>query len=167
MWLWYSLREQSLFYFSASNPGIYTGGMMGESKSEVLSLVPDELKPKTILIKLPSSTESILKRMNETGLEFPVIFKPDLGERGWMVRKINNAQDLAQYLSEINVDFLIQDLIELPLEFGVFYVRFPSEQNGFVNSITGKEFLFVEGDGKKTLYELISQRIVHDCNGIF
>jgi hypothetical protein len=37
----------------------------------------------------------------------------------------------------------------------VFYVRFPSEKNGFVNSITAKEFLYVMGDGTKTLRELI------------
>src|SRR5262249_34649393 len=36
-----------------------------------------------------------------------------------------------------------------------FYVRFPNEQHGFVNSITAKEFLYVQGDGKKTLRELI------------
>ncbi|MGC4023020.1 MAG: hypothetical protein QM734_14295 [Cyclobacteriaceae bacterium] len=158
MWLWYSLRERSFFYFSASNPGIYTGGMMGESKFQVLSLVPDELKPKTILVKLPSSIEEIQKRMLEENLVFPVIFKPDLGERGWMVKRINNPQEAIEYLSSIKIDFLIQEFVDLPLEFGVFYTRFPSEQNGFVNSITGKEFLFVEGNGKSTLSELIIEK---------
>src|SRR5882757_2068940 len=50
MWLWYSLRERSFFYFSASNPGILSGGMMGESKFDVLSLLPEEVKPRTLLI---------------------------------------------------------------------------------------------------------------------
>jgi hypothetical protein len=36
LWIWYALKERSLFYFSASNPSIPTGGMMGESKYEVL-----------------------------------------------------------------------------------------------------------------------------------
>src|SRR5258708_18079201 len=94
MWLWYSLRERSFFYFSASNPGILTGGMLGESKYEVLSLLPDEVKPKTILIKFPSSKEEVLKKMEETRLEFPVIFKPDLGERCWMVRRIDRLTNI-------------------------------------------------------------------------
>lgn len=155
MWLWYSFKERSPFYFSASNPGIYTGGMLGESKYEVLSLVPPELKPKTVLIKIPSSIELIKEKMHEAGLSYPIIFKPDLGERGWMVRRIHNEKEAAEYLDEIKIDFIIQELVDLPLEFGVYYTRFPAEENGFVNSITGKEFLYVKGDGKKTLRELI------------
>lgn len=155
MWLWYSLKERSFFYFTASNPGIYTGGMMGESKFEVLSMLPEEVKPKTVLIEYSSSLETVNKLMQEHDFTFPVIFKPDLGERGWMVRRINNEHDVQQYLSEIKIDFLIQELVQLPLEFGVFYMRFPNEERGYVNSITAKEFLHVSGDGQKTLRELI------------
>jgi hypothetical protein len=155
MWLWYSLKERSFFYFTASNPGIYTGGMMGESKFEVLSKLPEEVKPKTILIKHDASLVEVKQMLSENTMVFPLIFKPDLGERGWMVRKINNEQEALQYLAEIKIDFVIQELVDLPLEFGVFYVRFPNEDHGFVNSITAKEFLYVQGDGRKTLRELI------------
>ena len=156
-WIWYALKERSLFYFTASNPGILTGGMMGESKFDVLSLVPPEVKPKTVLINLPSSTKTVLEVMEKNALAFPVIFKPDLGERGWMVRRIQNEAEVGQYLSEIKIDFLIQELVDLPLEFGVYYVRFPGEENGIVNSITAKEFLCIEGDGKKTIQQLESK----------
>lgn len=157
LWIFYALRERSLFYFSASNPGILAGGMMGESKAAVLDLVPTEVKPKTVLIRLPASLEDILVVFKTHGFSFPVIFKPDLGERGWMVRKINSEGDVMQYLSEIRIDFIVQELVDLPLEFGVFYVRLPSQQNGLVNSITMKEFLSVTGDGKKTLRDLIME----------
>ncbi len=158
MWLWYSLKERSLFYFTASNPGIFTGGMMGESKYEVLSLLPEEVKPKTILIKIPSSVAEVTKQRKDASIAFPVICKPDLGERGWFVRRINNEDELIQYLSEIKIDFIVQELVDLTLEFGVYYVRFPEKENGFVNSVTSKEFLFVEGGGKKTLQELILEK---------
>jgi hypothetical protein len=158
MWLWYSLKERSFFYFSASNPGILSGGMMGESKFEVLSLLPDEVKPKSILINYPSTLEVLTRKMNDASLSFPVIFKPDLGERGWMVKRINDENEAVQYLSEIKIDFIVQELIDLPLEFGVYYVRFPEKESGFVNSITSKEFLFVEGNGKKMLQELILEK---------
>src|SRR6267154_3487736 len=124
MWLWYSLRERSLFYFSASNPGILSGGMMGESKFEVLSQIPDDLKPRTILIRLPASKDLITKKIEEAGLSFPLIFKPDLGERGWMVKRIDHLEHIEQYLSEIKLNFIIQELIDSPLEFGVYYIRF-------------------------------------------
>ena len=156
--MWYALKERSLIYFSASNPSILTGGMMGESKFEVLNLVPTEVKPKMALVKLPSTHEQVLEVMKKNGFTFPVIFKPDLGERGWMVRKINNDQQIDQYLSEIKIDFILQELVDLPLEFGVFYVRFPNEENGVVNSITAKEFLSIDGDGKKTIQELILEK---------
>ena len=131
---------------------------MGESKFEVLELVPNEVKPKAILIKHSATTESVLLALRENGLSFPVIFKPDMGERGWMVRKIKSEEDVLQYLKEIKIDFLAQELVDLPLEFGVYYLRFPDKQNGFVNSITMKEFLSVEGDGKKTIAELILEK---------
>ncbi len=158
MWAWYALKERSLFYFSASNPSILTGGMMGESKYEILKRIPDSAKPKTILVKLPTSKTELVETLKKNGFSLPIIFKPDVGERGWMVRRIKNEADLEKYLSEIKIDFIAQELIEFPLEFGVFYTCFPSEQSGFVNSITGKEFLSITGDGKKTVQELILEK---------
>ncbi len=131
---------------------------MGESKYDVLKLVPDSLKPKTILIKLPASVTHVTEVMRDAGLTLPVIFKPDLGESGWMVKRIKNEQEIEHYLNEIKIDFIAQELVDLPLEFGVYYIRFPSQENGFVNSITGKEFLSVTGDGRKTLQELIMEK---------
>ena len=134
------------------------GGMFGESKFEVLEKVPIPSKPKTILIKLPATTTTVLQQMCERGLTFPIIFKPDLGERGWMVRKISNEEDIGNYLEKIKIDFLAQELVDLPLEFGVFYVRYPGEAFGRVTSIVGKEMLNVTGDGRKTLQVLILEK---------
>lgn len=157
-WIWLSLKARSLFFFSASNPGILAGGMMGESKADVMERIPASVKPTTVLVKLPATIEDVVRLIEANGMRLPVIFKPDLGERGWMVRKIQNRQDIGQYLSEIRVDFIIQELVTLPLEFGVFYYRMPDEENGVVNSITLKEFLSVTGDGAKSLRELIQEK---------
>jgi hypothetical protein len=154
-WLWLSLKARSLFFFSASNPGILSGGMMGESKTEVLRKVPREIVPKTILVRLPVDIDAVLHIMNENNLAFPVIFKPDIGERGWLVRRINSAADIERYISEVPIDFIIQDYVTEPLEFGVFYYRYPGSDNGVVSSITAKEFLFVVGDGQSRLGQLI------------
>jgi hypothetical protein len=154
-WLWLSLKARSLLFFSASNPEIPSGGMMGESKYDVLTLVPDQFKPKTLRVRMPVSAQQISEILQQNQLMLPVVFKPDLGERGWMVRIIKNQGDIDQYLKEIKIDFIIQELVNLPLEFGVFYVRYPNDEKGYVNSITMKEFLHVTGDGKSTLQELI------------
>lgn len=154
-WFWLSIKARSFFFFSASNPSIYTGGMLGESKKDALDLVPDSLKPKTILIKLPTTEVDVLLVIQNAGLNFPIIFKPDLGERGWMVRKIKNEVQLKQYIVEVPTDFLVQEFLDLPLEFGVFYVRKPSEPTGKVISVNSKEMLAVTGNGRETLAKLI------------
>lgn len=158
-WLLLALKERSIFFFSASNPGILSGGMMGESKSEVLGMIPDAIKPKTRIVKLPATKDDVLKKIRENDLSFPLIFKPDLGERGWMVRKIEDERDIERYLSEIRINFIIQELVDLPLEFGVFYVRYPDRSHGRVTSITMKKFLTVTGNGSRTLRDLI---LAHD-----
>src|ERR1041384_2548388 len=71
MWLWYSLKERSLFYFTASNPGIFAGGMMGESKFDVLSMLPGEVKPKSALVSYPSTTDKVIAIMKDASLAFP------------------------------------------------------------------------------------------------
>jgi len=158
LWIWYALKERSLFYFSASNPSILSGGMMGESKWDVMKLIPDSVKPKTILIKFPATTPQVLSAIEAAGLSLPVIFKPDIGELGWLVRKIKSVADIDQYLAEIKIDFIVQEFVNLPLEYGVYYVRFPSQPTGFINSITGKIFLSVTGNGSKNLKQLILEK---------
>ena len=72
--------------------------------------------------------------------------------------QIKDAYDVESYLKEIRIDFLAQKLVDLPLEFGVFYVRYPDQTTGRVTSIVGKEMLNVVGTGTKTLEELIFEK---------
>lgn len=154
-YLWLSLRARSFFFFTASNPGIEMGGMLGESKFKILDKIPSAYKANTIFIARNSSLTQIKNQMSEADLKFPVIFKPDLGERGYRVKRINNETEAQQYVNTFKFDFLIQELVELPEEFGVFYRRLPSQQKGEVFSIVGKELLTVTGNGRNTLEELI------------
>jgi hypothetical protein len=154
-WLWLSLKARSIFFFSASNPGIPMGGMFGESKFEILKNIPAQYVPRTIRISLPASASDALRVMSENGFQLPVVFKPDIGERGYMVERILEESQIVRYLSTVRVDFLVQEIVDLPQEFGVFYRRFPDQENGEVISIVMKEMLSVTGDGASTLRELI------------
>ena len=129
--------------------------MLGESKYDVLKLVPDQYKPKTVFVDYPATKTRILDLLHQHHFQFPVIFKPDLGERGFMVKRIFNEDDIDAYLKKIKVNFLIQELIDLPVECGVFYTRFPNEKDGKVTSVVLKEMLVVAGNGFATLQELI------------
>jgi hypothetical protein len=154
-WLWFGLKARSLIFFSASNPCILMGGMFGESKYDMLRKIPDQYVAKSAVIQYPATSETVSQIIRSVGLSFPVIFKPDLGERGWMVRRINSREDIEKYLEEIKINFIVQEFIDLPLEFGVFYRRFPSRQEGEVVSIVMKEMLTVVGDGESSLRDLI------------
>lgn len=131
------------------------GGMFGESKYDILRRIPPVYVPPTVLINMPVSTEEVLSRIETSGMTLPVIFKPDIGERGFMVRKICDDNDIRRYLADIRSPFLVQELLQEPLEFGVFYCKFPGERCGRVTSVVAKEMLSVTGDGKSTLEQLI------------
>jgi len=153
--IWLSLRARSLLFFSASNPGITMGGMFGESKFEVLDKIPSRYIPVTVRIRANSTLEEVMRVIARQRFAFPLIFKPDLGERGFMVERIKSEKDVEAYLSRIKFDFLIQELVDLPLEFGVFYTRFPNTGSGKVTSVVMKEMLTVTGDGTSSLQQLI------------
>jgi hypothetical protein len=154
-WLWLSVRARSFVFFSASNPGIPMGGMFGESKYDILKQISPIYVPRTLLVSLPSSVAEIMGQIKQAGMQLPLIFKPDIGERGFMVKRIDRESDIENYLAKTKVRFLIQDLVQLPLEFGVFYMKLPTERKGRVISLIGKEMLTVTGDGRSTLQELI------------
>ena len=155
---WLCLRARSLIFFSASNPGIPMGGMFGESKYDVLKKIPQKFIPNSLLIQFPTSKETVIKDIRSHGFQFPLILKPDLGERGFMVNRIIREEDIDVYLSKMKFNFIVQELVDLPLEFGIFYTRFPHKEKGFVSSIVMKEMLAVTGDGKSTLQMLILKK---------
>lgn len=131
------------------------GGMFGESKYDVLKKIPSVYVPKTILIPRGSTVESVSQILCVEGIKFPLIFKPDLGERGFMVKRIDDVPALTEYLSRMKFDFIAQEHIDYPLEYGVFYTRFPDQEKGNVTSIVMKEMLSITGDGHSTMQELI------------
>lgn len=152
-----SVRARSLFFFSASNPTIETGGMFFESKWKIFQLLPKEYFPSTIFIDESDSFDLIKQKMKDAFISFPVIAKPDRGERGWMVKKINSVSELEAYHRSAKISFLIQSYIDHPLEFSIFYYRHPNNENGIISSVTFKRLLTITGDGVSTVDELIKK----------
>jgi len=132
--------------------------MLGESKYDVLELIPDQYKPKTKIVEYPAGKERVLDIIRHNHFQFPLIFKPDLGERGFMVKRIFSERDVDEYIKKIKTSFLIQELVDLPVECGVFYTRFPDEKEGKVTSLVVKEMLTVTGNGISTLQGLILEK---------
>jgi hypothetical protein len=154
---WLSLKARTPFFFFATNPGIESGGLLIESKKDILDMIPGKLKPKTLFFKYPSSLEEILAEMHESGIYFPVIAKPDYGERGWMVEKIEDTEELRKYVNQLRINLIVQEYVDLPVELGILYFRIPGEKRGHVSSVTAKILLHVTGDGSSTVGMLIRQ----------
>jgi len=92
--------------------------------------------------------------MRETSLSYPIVLKPDVGERGHGVHFVYSDDEVATFFQVNRGPTIAQEYIQ-GQEFGIFYVRYPSQARGSIISITVKEMIAVVGDGKKTLERLI------------
>ncbi len=162
LWAYYSLRARSIFFFNACNPTIRNGGFLAESKKEIYDLIPSQYYPKTILLNQYSTLHVVLTTLKNSGISYPLIAKPDIGLRGSAVKKIQTEDELLEYAGKANFDYLLQDMIPFPNEFGIFYVRFPHQKVGKITGIVGKEFLIVTGDGISTIEKLIKKNRRHE-----
>ena len=155
LWAFYALKARTIFFFNACNPKIKNGGFMAESKKEIYDLIPQKYYPKTELIKENNDFQNVISILEKAQIQFPFIAKPDIGLRGSAVKKIHNLEDLKEYNSNANFDYLLQDLIPYANEVGIFYVRFPNEKKGKVTGIVAKEYVIIHGDGIATIEQLI------------
>ncbi len=156
VWFWYCLRSGSMWFFSSSNPTITFGGFEGAGKKEMYDQLPPDLVPRTIYIMHDLPYEEVKKRITEAGFTYPFIVKPDIGMKGILFRKIDTEEQLIKYHERIPVEYIVQDLVELPVEVSVFYYRYPLNEKGTVSGFIDKELLHVKGDGIHTLKELIA-----------
>ena len=155
VWIWYCIKARSLWFFSSSNPTLTFGGFEGESKKEMYDQLPADTFPQTIYIQNGIPFEEVEKTISDNGFTYPFVVKPDVGMKGILFRKIDDREQLRKYHERMPVEYIVQGLIELPIELSVFYYRHPASERGLISGMIQKELLEVTGDGKSTLWELI------------
>jgi hypothetical protein len=136
------------------------GGLVGESKGAVLAGLacgaPD-LVARTLPLP-PGPTAGRLAAveafLREQDLAFPVVVKPDVGERGHGVAIVRDAESLAGHLAAHPEALLAQEYVA-GCELGLFYVRAPGAVRGRLTSIAEKRPIAVIGDGRRPLEDLI------------
>lgn len=153
-----ALRSRTTTFFSAANPGIYLSGFGLESKYDTIQKVPAAHRPKSLRLPPRAAWAEVERALRNTGIDFPLIAKPDVGFRGLLVQKIVSPQELRAYLEQYPFPFLLQEFLTQPAEVGVLYYRLPEWDRGKITSLTLKEFLSVEGDGRSTVEELIERK---------
>ena len=150
-----SIKAKHPVFFLTINPAIKYSGHGTESKYETIQMIPQIYRPLSILIHSGSTINDVLSKIKEKKIHFPLIAKPDIGFRGYLVKKIDSKDELEIYLKKNRLDIIIQEFIDYKNECGILYYRLPGEKQGKITSITLKKFLTVTGNGKSNLSELI------------
>lgn len=156
-WLWYCLRSGSAWFFTPSNPTLTFGGFEGEGKQEMYALLPTHLYPQTQFIEPTEPFAQVKERVEQAGFTYPFCTKPDVGMKGLLFRKIDNEAQFEAYHQQVPATYMVQELVQYPLEVSIFYYRHPSQSKGVISGFIQKELMEVAGDGKTTLLQLIRQ----------
>lgn len=152
------IKFRSFKFYKYSNPSIINGGFYEDSKFKIYNLLPKYLYPKTVFVDI-ERLKNIEELILQSQLQFPLIVKPDIGCRGIGVQKVNTLEELMHYGKKAKGNYLIQELVELPNEIGLFYYRLPNKENGKITGITIKKFLTVEGNGKDSIEKLMKKNL--------
>lgn len=157
LWLWYAAKAKAFWWFSPANPTLTFAGFDGEGKREMYEQLPTELYPKTIYLQPSLPFDDVKRTVEENGFTYPFCVKPDVGLKGFLFRKVDDEEKLRLYHEKIPVAYLVQELIEAPLEVSVFYYRHPAKEKGVISGFIQKDMMHVFGNGVQTLRELIVQ----------
>ena len=157
------IKHRSLLAFTASNHAIPGSGIKGESKSEILHQLSRGLKnfgsvaPFAKIEYTPDKRDLSMAaqyKIRKLRLKFPIVLKPDVGERGNGVVIAKTVAELDHFVAAATGDFIVQKFIP-GREFGVFYFRYPNRSAGEILAITDKRLITLTGDGVSNLETLI------------
>ncbi|WGK69999.1 hypothetical protein P0082_03830 [Candidatus Haliotispira prima] len=168
--LYWTLRLRSLAFMTVVNPCMEFGGLLNYSKSKILAALPPEKTLRSCLVSCLAEPAIVSAEMSECGLEYPIIAKPDFGERGFGVKVLHSEEQLVSYLENFcrlstngkSYDIILQEYFHPTQEFTVLYSIAPGEaahgELGQIRSICAKQPLRVEGDGRSCLWQLIAHQ---------
>ncbi len=163
-------RFRSATVFTAANPGIeHGGGVINEEKHRIQTALEAANAPVLPALTLAPSKNAddrlaTLKAAfadEHAPSDYPVVLKPDAGERGRSVRFVNNDDEARRYFETHHGTVQAQTVHDGPVEIGVLWCRVPKDGvpvdqlPGEIFSITRKDFPAVIGDGERTLEQLI------------
>ncbi len=148
------IKCRSLVYFTYLNPSFgKTGGFFGDSKSQILENVPQSIRLKEFVLKDGDLVEAQLEKF---GMQFPLVFKPEMGERGMGVAVINSTEEAMKYLNKHSkYEIIIQEFCDFELEYGVFVYKHP-DKGWHISGLTGKVPFAIIGDGVSNLETLVN-----------
>jgi pimeloyl-ACP methyl ester carboxylesterase/membrane protein DedA with SNARE-associated domain len=156
--IWLGVCHRNLTLFTAANPAIPASGFIGESKTGILTGLqsPAVARHRVVPASLPvdERLRAVRYFMHDYGLDFPIVLKPDVGQRGSGVAIARTDEEIGRTLKNESRDLIVQEFVG-GVELGVFYYRLPGEKRGRIFSITEKHLPEIVGNGSSTVEELI------------
>jgi len=161
--VWLGFRFRGLTVFTCANPAIPDGGFVGESKHDIYCDLAGSPEAEPHILRHvsfdpasfdPITSSDITSLLDGAGLNFPVVLKPDIGERGRDVRILRAPDQFEEVLADLAGEQILQEYAAGE-EFSVFYYRYPDQERGRIFSVTEKEFPVLEGDGRSSIEDLI------------
>ena len=186
-WGFMRMLRKGLQPLTAVNPGYaHDGGVQDESKMDLNHKLGDGDDPIDAVLHCVLVDEVSAEQRTAAALRaiesdpqlngFPIIAKPDKGERGRAVKLLKDADDLREYCQNCSEPFVLQRFHPGPHEIGVLWMRRTESitdpesdgQIGFIYAITIKHFPTLRGDGKRPLRRLILSHKRHRAQpGVF
>ena len=144
--------------FLSCNPAMPLSGFAMESKGDILSSFTP---PHPSRIRIATYQRFTKENAKDTITDFakqhgwPLVLKPDIGERGKGVAIVHTSEEAHQWLEQIGEDqALIQEYIS-GLEVGIQWSRLPDQSSGSITSIARKLPQSLTGNGEDTIERLL------------
>lgn len=134
--VWLAVRYRSTTVWTLADPCMPDGGVVGESKSDLLAKIKHPALLPHVMIPAhadASARVAMATRIMDSDDEshraftYPVVLKPDAAQRGAGVAKIEDGSEFADYFAENPGDAQLQAYHPGPFEVGLFYVRMPGD----------------------------------------
>ena len=160
-WILLAMRYRSATLPTAANPGIEAGGLLFESKSKLFGswngAARDALLDTLLVAPDTRDAQAVLMQLGLRGMGFALIAKPDRGEQGYGVAKIDDLAALQRYLDRFPAGhaLILQTFCTLPIEAGIFFERAPDRQSGRIVSLALSQPVGVTGDGERPIEDLV------------
>ncbi|MGJ8725745.1 MAG: VTT domain-containing protein [Roseibacillus sp.] len=144
--------------FLSCNPAMPLSGFAMESKGDIL----DSFTPPTLSrIRIADYQRFTQKNAVQTIAHFaekhgwPLVLKPDVGERGNGVAIVRNLEEAHHWMNRIGEgQALVQEYIP-GLEVGIHWARLPERPTGIITSIARKLPQSLLGNGSDTIEQLL------------
>lgn len=163
VYAWLSVRYRGLALPTVANPSFRNGGLIGESKIEILRALmcaaPACVADGYLMPAGPyfERNEEFRRVCLQQGIAYPLVLKPNVGQRGAGFKLVSSQEEAEKYLAQVQADVILQRYVPDKKEIGVFYYRIPGQQGGEIFAITEKVFPSLTGDGTSTFEQLLEK----------